>query len=122
MCREKTTFSIIIPIKAFNSYLKETVKSIRLQSYPNWELIVLPNDSEVLWIKDNRIKVIPTGRVSPARKRDIGVENAVGELVVFLDDDSFPDERFLEMLRYHFQDKSTAAVGGPGITPRSDGF
>lgn len=66
--------------------------------------------------------IIPTGKVRPAEKRNIGINAAKGDLVAFIDDDAYPDAHWLEYAVKYFGDESIGAVGGPGVTPPGDGF
>jgi GT2 family glycosyltransferase len=71
---------------------------------------------------DARIRLIPTGPVTPPRKRDIGIKEAKGEIIAFLDDDAYPEKTWLKHAVENFKDESVAAVGGPAVTPDSDGL
>jgi len=115
-------FSIIIPVKAINDYVRETVPYIQNLSSQNWELIVLPNDVDLDEWHDTRIQVIPSGRVGPAAKRDMGAEIARGEILVFLDDDSYPEPNLITIAEHYFTDNNVVALGGPAMTPPHDTF
>jgi GT2 family glycosyltransferase len=117
-----TRFTIIIPVKALNTHLRETVSYIRNIERDDWELIILPNEPDVDKWHDSRIAIIPSGRVGPAAKRDIGAQHANGDLLVFLDDDSYPEPDLLDVAEQYFSDKSVVALGGPAMTPPSDTF
>ncbi len=117
----KIKYSIIIPVKAINNYIKETIPHIQKIKSNNWELIIIPNQNDYnktatktatisktaeieiaesfkteinQWKKDKRIKFIYSSPVGPAKKRDQAAEVANGEILLFLDDDSFPDPNF----------------------------
>ena len=116
-------FSIIIPVKSINDYVRETVPHIQRLAGPQWELMVIPNEEEPNeWPGDGRVRVFPSGRVGPAAKRDMGAAQAKGEILVFLDDDSYPAEDLLVVAQRYFADESIVALGGPAITPPDDGF
>lgn len=116
-------FSIIIPVKSINDYVRETVPHIQRLVGPQWELMVIPNEEEPNeWPGDGRVRVFPSGRVGPAAKRDMGAAQAKGEILVFLDDDSYPAEDLLVVAQRYFADESIVALGGPAITPPDDGF
>lgn len=66
------------------------------------------------------IRVIPTGPVNPAKKRDIALNYAQGEILAFLDDDAYPKKDWLKNALKNFQDEEIAAVGGPAITCKND--
>ncbi len=66
------------------------------------------------------MKIIPTGPLNPARKRDMALEYAEGEILAFLDDDAYPDRNWLTNALENFKDSDVAAVCGPAITPKDD--
>lgn len=115
-------FSVIIPVKSLNSYINETVSAIRSQSYGDWEVLIVTNEHEDNIFEDNRIKLISSGRVAPGIKRDIGAGHATGDIFVFLDDDSYPSKRYFETAIEVLKNNNIDAIGGPGITPDSDGL
>lgn len=115
-------FSIIIPVKSINNYIRENVPCILDLSNNEWELIILPNEADDDEWFDPRIKIIPSGSVGPAKKRDLGAQYAQGEILCFLDDDSYPDRNILELAKYYFKDLNVVALGGPALTPQGDSF
>ncbi len=118
-----TIFSIIIPVKSINDYVRETVPYIQRLTGPQWELMIIPNEEEPNeWLEDGRVRVFPSGRVGPAAKRDMGAAKAKGKILVFLDDDSYPEPNLLDVATSYFSDPEIIALGGPGITPPSDAF
>lgn len=110
------TVSIIIAVKTWQKNLEECVDKCRELDYPDFEIVILP-DTEIGTVP---FKVIPTGPVSPAHKRDIALNYAKGEILAFLDDDAYPDKNWLKNAIKNFDDPSTAAVCGPAVTPDSD--
>jgi glycosyltransferase involved in cell wall biosynthesis len=115
-------YTIIIPVKAINAYMRETVPSILNLQRDDWELIILPNEPDAAEWHDSRIGIIPSGRVGPAAKRDIGAQHANGDILVFLDDDSYPEPDMLDVAEHYFADKNVVALGGPAMTPPDDTF
>ncbi|MDP2982293.1 MAG: glycosyltransferase [Candidatus Latescibacter sp.] len=111
--------SIIIAVGIPGRYVEECVARCLALDSPDFEIIVLP-DRE--WTPpDRRVRVIPTGKVHPAEKRDRGVKNAAGEIVAIIDDDAWPEPDWLAKAVRHFEaDERVAAVGGPGMTPPGD--
>lgn len=112
--------SIIIPVKAPNKNLEECLHYCLQLDYPDFEIIVLP-DSPVTLSYSNLV-VIPTGAVGPSEKRDRALGNSKGDILAFLDDDTFPEKNWLKNAVKYFDDDRVAAVGGPAITPESDNF
>ncbi|MFH1888548.1 MAG: glycosyltransferase [Candidatus Omnitrophota bacterium] len=123
------TVSIIIAVKTWQKNLEECVAKCRELDYPDFEIIVLPDTEKGLSPQMLNqleakgtvpIKVIATGPVSPAKKRDMAVSYAKGEILAFIDDDAYPGEDWLKNAIVNFNDPETAVVGGPAITPVSD--
>ncbi len=87
--------SVITPMYNAQKYILETIQSVLSQTYKNWEMIIVDNKSTdnsieiVKSIKDERIKVILLKYNSggPARPRNVGIENAKGKYIAFLDAD-----------------------------------
>lgn len=111
--------TIVIPVKAWNPYLAESVAHCLRLDYPApVEIVVLPDAP--CPSPDPRVRIVPTGVVNPAIKRAVALRQTRGELLAFLDDDAYPAPEWLSRAARHFQDPATAAVGGPGVTPPAD--
>ena len=113
--------SIVVACPRRSWMLDECLAAVRQQSYANWECIVLP-DGDESGPDDPRIRFVPTGKVRPAEKRNIGIREAKGEVVAFIDDDAYPDAHWLEYAVKYFGEREIGAVGGPGVTPPGDSF
>lgn len=89
--------SYILPIYNVEKYLSECVESILVQTYRDFEILLVddgsPDNCPALcdeWAKkDSRIKALhkPNGGLSDAR--NYGLEHAQGDYVVFVDSDDF---------------------------------
>jgi len=119
------TFSIIIPFRTWSKELDECLAHIQKLSYSGFEVILLP-DKEIAspdFEADFFLNVIPTGPINPALKRDLGAKQARGIYLAFIDDDAYPRSDWLDVadqaLTSH---EEIGAIGGPGITPKSDPF
>ncbi|MCX5715323.1 MAG: glycosyltransferase [Candidatus Omnitrophica bacterium] len=110
--------SILIPVKADNKNLRECIEKCLALDYAAFEIIVLP-DEAIQVSYTEKVKIIPTGPVGPAAKRDIAVDKARGDVLAFLDDDTFPDKDWLKNAAADLKN-DVAAVGGPAVTPESD--
>ncbi len=66
------------------------------------------------------IKIIPTGSANPAKKRDIAMNYAKGEILAFIDDDAYPKKDWLKNAINNFREPLVGAVGGPAITAEND--
>ena len=97
------TVSIIMPTKDRVALAKRAIESVLNQSFEKWELIILDDSSvqnkkKIEELKnDSRINLLsrpPTSSVAAART--MGVDNAVGEFVTFLDSDDYYSPKRLE--------------------------
>lgn len=111
-------FSVIIPLKKCNTFLEENIHALLNSSYKNFEIIVLPDGNDKKTFP--KTKIIPTGNVGPAVKRDKGAEIAEGEILAFIDDDAYPSRDWLKNALKLFKEENVSAVCGPGVTPPSD--
>ncbi len=121
--QKKIKFSIIIPVKEINDYIRESIPIILNIDYEDYEIIILPNEEPAKipdYLKDEKIKIAPTGMVSPAIKRDIGAKKSLGKYLAFIDDDAYPRKDWLSVAEKTFEEKGTAAICGPAITPSDD--
>ena len=115
--------SIVIACPGDSWMLQECLKGIAEQTYRNFEVIVLPDDGDVIRPpSDRQVRVLATGKVRPAEKRNLGIREAKGEIIAFIDDDAYPDVHWLEYAVKYFGDASIGGVGGPGVTPPNDGY
>lgn len=98
--------SVIIPVYNIESYLDSTLKSLLDQTYKDFEVILINDGSadrstdicDEYAAKYNFIKVIhkPNGGVSSAR--NVGIENAQGKWIFFLDGDDLLTKDAFETL------------------------
>lgn len=108
--------SVIIPAYNAESFIQETINSVLIQSFSDFELIVIDDGSkdqtiEVLkTIQDARLKVFsyPNGGVAVARNR--GIAQATGEFISFLDSDDLWTADKLEKQLEALKEKPGAGV------------
>ncbi len=89
--------SIIIPLFNRPEFIKETLNSLIAQTYKKWEAIIIDDGStdnsvqevDKIAKKDNRIKLYKRNRNPKGAQtcRNIGIEKASGEYLIFLDSD-----------------------------------
>lgn len=103
----KPVFSIIIPVRKNNPYLRETLDKLKKQSQKNFEILVVSD------------KI--SGSANPAEKRNLGAKKAKGDYLVFFDDDSYPDKNYFKNA-FKLINKYPKISGfcGPCLTPPKD--
>lgn len=102
MCK----ISIIVPVYNTEKYIEKCIESILNQKEKNFELLLIDDGSkdrsgricDIYAEKDRRIKVIhkPNGGVSSAR--NLGLDNAKGEMIFFIDSDDTVGPDYLKEL------------------------
>jgi GT2 family glycosyltransferase len=124
------TVSIIIAVKTWAKNLEECIGKCLELDFSDFEIIILPDFQEgahpqaIANTYNSKgtvpIKVIPTGPITPPKKRDIGIIHAKGQIVAFIDDDAYPRRDWLKNALENFKDNDVAAVGGSSVTPQDD--
>src|SRR5437870_3188735 len=86
--------TIVIPTRNMALYLWEAIESIQRQTFQDWELIVVDNESTddtperiALYLKDSRIAYIYQKNQERAIARNRGADHGSGRYVAFLDAD-----------------------------------
>ena len=109
--------SIITPTYNSSKFIKRTITSVLNQTYKDWEYLIIDDGStdntlELVneFIKqDPRIKLLKNAQNSggPATPKNIGIENATGEYVAFLDhDDEWLPEKLEKQLKVFKESKN----------------
>lgn len=88
--------SVIIPNRNKDPYLRDALDSLIAQSEPNWETIVIDDASQDKSVKilqaykkrDSRFKIIELSKpIGGSAARNLGLDQASGEFVIFFDSD-----------------------------------
>jgi glycosyltransferase involved in cell wall biosynthesis len=98
--------SVIIPTYNEEGVLEDCVESLGAQTHPDFEIIVVDDGSKdgTLRILENLEKTLPNFKFvklyhgGPGAARNLGVKNAKGDVLVFVDADMTFDKFFLETL------------------------
>lgn len=100
--------SVVVPIYNADSCLNRCVESILLQSYSYFELLLIDDGStdrsgnicDFYQNKDSRIRVFHQKNAGVSAARNLGIKEACGELLTFVDADDWIREDFLEKMIY----------------------
>ncbi|WP_295235789.1 glycosyltransferase family 2 protein [Veillonella sp.] len=112
---EQPFFSIIMPIYNAEKYLERAVESILKQTYSNFELILIDDQSTDssyqiclnLAASDSRIEVCQTTVNSgAAATRNLGLRQIKGAYVSFCDSDDYIDSDLLEIVHSYLKDNT----------------
>ena len=98
--------SIIIPVYNVAKWLDECLESVVGQTFSDFEVILI-NDGSTdesgekcrKWCeKDARIRLIDKDNEGPSKARNLGIQEASGVYLAFLDADDWIDRRYLELM------------------------
>ena len=103
---ENKLISVIVPVYKVENYLDECVASIVKQTYRNIEIILVddgsPDNCPKMcdeWAKkDDRVKVIHKANGGVSSARNVGIEQAQGEYICFVDSDDYILEDYCEKM------------------------
>lgn len=103
---ENLLISIIVPVYNVEKYLEKCLNSIINQTYKNIEIICIDDGSpdNSIYIlnrfakKDKRIKIIRQKNQGLSAARNIGINNATGKYIIFVDSDDWLELNTLELL------------------------
>ncbi len=97
--QEDYKFSVVIPARNEENYIRATIKSIKDQDYTGFvEIIVVDNasiDKTAEVAKSLGAKVVTEMRVGLPRARDTGRNAAVGDIIVYVDADTLLPSNYI---------------------------
>ena len=112
--------SIILPTYNSAPWLRACVESVVAQTVTDWELIAIDDGStdgsatilESMVKRDKRIRLIRSGHNGVAYVRNVGIAEARGELVAFIDsDDLWPSDSLALLLDMLTENKADISSG-----------
>lgn len=123
-------FSVVVPTYNRLARLQHVIAAFERQAYPTdaYEVIVVSDgstDGTEAYLEAHRstiqLRWLTQANQGPAAARNAGVRAAVGEFILFVDDDVVPEPQLLEEhARSHQEAEREVVVLGPLLTP--EGF
>ncbi len=117
-----TKVSVIVPVYNAEKYISKCVESVLAQTYKNIELILINDGS-----KDRSKEILDDyaskyeGKILVAHQKNMGIANtrnkgiklATGKYIMFIDNDDFIDEDYIEtFVKAAEKNKSDVVIGG----------
>lgn len=104
--RKEDFISIVVPVYNVEFYLRKCLDSIINQTYKKIEIILIDDGStddsgkicDEYAKKDSRIKVIHKENGGLSDARNVGIANAIGKYITFIDSDDYVDVDYVEYL------------------------
>jgi len=110
--------SIIIVNYNGEKWIKKCLNSLEKQSYTNYEVIIVDNNSQ-----DNSVKIIEEkyklenfkliknkNNSGFAKGNNIGIKKAKGEFILLLNNDTWVKENFLKEMYYYYRDNDLDVI------------
>jgi glycosyltransferase involved in cell wall biosynthesis/LmbE family N-acetylglucosaminyl deacetylase len=110
-----------------DKFLSEALASVALQTYPHIEILVINAKGEGHpeldpWCGRFPLRIGETGKpLSRSRAANLGLENAQGDYLIFLDDDDLFDPDHVSRLAEVLENKKNFLAAYAGIRTRSEG-
>lgn len=112
-----TLISVVIPIYNVSPYLRLCLESIKNQTYPHFEVLLVNDGSrddskdicQEFINKDKRFRYFEQENLGISVARNTGIVNSNGEFITFIDGDDFVDPNYLEEL-YHAALKNDSEI------------
>lgn len=98
--------NVSVIVRSYNRIpaLLELLHKLRLQTYSSFEIVVVEQSTdykatdweklEEICTEDQRIKLLKYDPLGGPKARNEGVENASGDILIFIDDDDLPNSKY----------------------------
>lgn len=97
--------TIIVPFYNTEKYLEECLTSIKSQTFSDYECLMIDDGStdssrEIAskFLDDPRFKLLNKEHIGFPKAKNLGLDNAKGDYICFIDSDDFVNEHYLEYL------------------------
>lgn len=113
--------SIVVCSYNGSKTIRDTLLGLSRLEYPNYEVIVVNDGS-----KDNTaeiasqfyVQLISTENRGLSSARNTGLHASRGEIIAYIDDDAYPDPKWLTYLASSYLSTDHAGIGGPNLPPK----
>lgn len=117
MEKKHPKISVIVPVYNADRYLNQCVDTILNQTFTDFELILVNDGSTDFSYKickgyvekDHRVRLLSQENKGPGSARNLGIENANGDFITFVDSDDYVSVNYLEKM-HHTQEKYNCDV------------
>lgn len=114
----KDLISVIVPVYKVEKYIHRCIDSILNQTYKNLEIILVEDGSpdncgkicDEYAKKDKRVKVIHKENGGVSSARNVGLDNATGKYLTFIDADDYVNEYYCQILLETLIEKNVDCV------------
>ena len=112
--------SVIVCTHNGSETILDCLGGLQRLDYPAIEVIIVDDgstDDTANIAREFPFDVVSISHLGLSTARNVGLQNATGEIVAYIDDDAWPDPHWLTYLALTFRDEACAGAGGPNIRP-----
>lgn len=123
-------YSIVIPVYNTAKYISKCLDSIMIQDYDNYEVVIINDGStdeslvEVQKYVDKikNIKILSQENSGVSSARNIGIKEAVGKYILFIDSDDYIEKTYINTINRVMENQKYVAVFNDLIRDTPQGF
>ncbi len=127
--RDLPRVSVVVCTYNGSKTIRQTCDHLAKLDYPDYEVLVIDDGSNdgTGAILDQLAEEYPLLRVVHKRNgglstaRNVGLREATGQIVAYIDDDAYPDPDWLNFAVHHLLNTNHVGVGGPNLPVPEDG-
>lgn len=124
--REQPRVSVVVCSYNGATTLRECLESLMRLDYPDYEVILVDDGStdgtREIAKEFPQVFYHHQANQGLSMARNVAARMASGELIAYTDSDCVADEHWLMYLVQSMRDQNVEAIGGPNVTPESDGW
>ncbi len=121
--------SVVVAVRNEAQHIKKCIESLMNQNYGEYEVLVIDGMSddgtyEILkkLKKKYNFKLFRNEKRNAAAGRNIGIKEAEGEAIAFIDGDAIAAEDWLGNIKEAFERSKADGVGGPDLLPKDSTY
>lgn len=116
-------FSVIVPVYKAERYLSRCVDGLLNQTFTDFELLLVDDGSpdcsgeicDNYAIKDSRVRVFHKDNGGVSSARNVGIDNAMGDWILFVDADDWVDTNLFEIAVSGYEKNKFIDIIGFGL-------
>ncbi len=121
--------SVVVAVRNEREHIKECIESLFNQDYEDYEVIVvdgMSDDGTFELLKELQkkydFKLLRNEKKNAAAGRNIGIREAKGEAIAFIDGDAVASKDWLKNIKKAFEKSGAIGVGGVDLLPEESEY
>ena len=104
--------SVVIVSRRRPALLRRCLLGLTQQDLPGFEVVVVADPAGIAAVQGFAVKTVGFDEPNISAARNLGIAQAGGEVVAFIDDDAVPEPTWLSRLTVPFSDPAVIAATG----------